>query len=400
MPLIQGGFSLTGTDTTRLIGIQQNPTLRMFENISVIQSDQFARALGLYGDVVMGQELKGVFASMTTPRHQLSSRKPGCVWRPKGGVRMNVEEFPTCPVEYMAEQCPDVFYGTCFERLFAPGNGVRDLAGTAEGQAILAQLFTRIFQGLGNDFFDLYNFANHPLIALANQEGFYKVDIEQWDNYIDQMLSGECGGIITLLDELAAMGQKGYDMDIPNADIDEAKNKYTGNFRTLVADIIANGSPELQVAVDTGVQVNGTTLYPIILATTPEFNNYREYISQMAPTNELSYRYMLTGMDGVTDINRNVLRLDNMPVVRWDAHVPFDRILGTQSHRVAVVLPGAFGVLHDVSDLKQWSGMGMMVEQSTRLADLGKIFMSTTFRWGAGISDTDFVSMASNILHP
>ncbi|WP_460235973.1 hypothetical protein, partial [Bacillus cereus] len=91
---------------------------------------------------------------------------------------------------------------------------------------------------------------------------------------------------------------------------------------------------------------------------------------------------------------------DGMPVIQWDAHAEFDALTGVQSHRVAIVAPGVFGVLHDVPSLDLFAGQGLMVEQSTRLQDKGKIFMTTNFRWGAGIANTDFVVMASNILHP
>jgi hypothetical protein len=53
-----------------------------------------------------------------------------------------------------------------------------------------------------------------------------------------------------------------------------------------------------------------------------------------------------------------------------------------------------------VADLQQWEGMGLMVEQSPLLRDKGRIDMTTTFRWGAGIANTDFMVMASKILHP
>ena len=97
---------------------------------------------------------------------------------------------------------------------------------------------------------------------------------------------------------------------------------------------------------------------------------------------------------------RNVLVVDNMPVIRWDAHVPFDKITGAKSHRMAIVAPGVFGVLHDVDDLKQWDDMGLMLEQSQMLKDKGKIYMTTTLRWGAAIADTNFVVMARTVLQP
>jgi len=398
MPVIEGGFGLTGTQTSRIITVQTESALNIFDGVAVQQRDQYARALGLYGEVILGRDLTGRFATFSTPKHLLSSRKMACAWNPKTGVRMNLEDFPTCPIEFDGEECPDVFYGTCFERLFAPGNGVRDLAGTAEGQALLAQMLRKIYQGLGNSFFDLYNFANHPLIEQANTGSFYNVGIEEWENYIDQMLSGECGGLITLLDELAAKGQNGYTMDIS---VNPSTGAFTGNIINLIEDLKASAGAELTTAIESGmIMPGGETRYPVILLTTAEFNAYKAYIRSLAGTNEMAYRYMLEGTDGTTKLMRNVLVYDNMPVVRWDACVSFDAITGADSHRAAIVAPGVFGVLHDVPDVRQWEGMGLVVEQSTQLKDKGKIFMNTTFRWGAGLADPNFVVMASNILHP
>ena len=400
MATIEGGFGLTNSGNARTISVQTETAMQIFDNIAVLETDRFARELGLYGHVVLGRDLKGRFGSFTTPKHLLSNRKNGCTWNPKGGMRMNVEEFPTCPVEFDGEQCPDVFYGTCFERLFGPGNDVRDFSATAEGQEVLAAMLTKIYQGLGNSFFDLYNYANNPMISTANTEGFYGVSVEEWEDYVDQMLSGECGGIITQLDELAAAGEAYYDMSIPLADVDVAAKKYTGNIIELLEDLKDQASAELQSAMDTGVMINGVNRMPIILLTPNLFRAYKAWITAQSGTNELAYRYTLERTDGTTMTSANMLMYDGMPVIRWDAPARFDAITGSLTFRAAIAMPGVFGILHDVSDLMQFEGMGLLIEQSTRLADKGKVFMTTNFRWGAGIANKDFVSHVSLVLHP
>lgn len=400
MPVIEGGFGLISTDSARRLTVNTETALTIFENVALAQRDQYARALGLYGDVSLGRDLEGRFASFDTPKHLWSTRKNGCTWNPKGGIRMGIETFPTCPIEFDGEQCSDAYYGTCFEKLFGPGNGRKDFSSTEDSQAVLAALLRRINLGLGNSFYDLYNFANHPLIDQANTEGFYRVSVPEWEDYLDQMMNDRCGGLITQLDELAARGVEGYDIDIPETDINEATGEFTSSFIDLVEDLKAAASAELQTAIESGMMVDGQLRYPVIMATPAEFNAYKAYIRSLAGTNELAYRYMLEGSDGTTRLMRNVLVYDNMPVVRWDAHVPFDKITGAQSHRVAIVAPGVFGVLHDVDELAQWEGMGLMVEQSMLLRDKGKVYMTTSLRWGAAIANTDFIVMASNILHP
>ena len=282
--MLEGGFGLTGDAAGRRITVQTESALNIFNNIAVLQTDQHARALGLYADVVLGSDLKGRFASFTTPKHLLSSRKNGCTWNPKGGMRMNVDEFPTCAVEFDGEQCVDTFFGTCFERLFGTGNQVRDFTATAEGQNLLAQMLTKIYQAMGNSQFDLYHFASHPLITQANAEAFYAVSINEWEDYTDQMLSGECGGLITQLDALAAQGERYYDMTIPTTDLNVATNKYTADPTVLFQNLRDQASPELTAMMDTGVYINGTNTMPVLLVTNDIFNAYKAWIAAKAGT--------------------------------------------------------------------------------------------------------------------
>lgn len=399
MAQIEGGFSLDQFGTTNRISVQTESAITLFDNVAVTQRDQHARALGVYGDVSLGRDLKGRFASFATPKHLLRARQNGCTWNPVSGLRMNVEEFPTCPVVFDGEQCPDVFYGTCFERLFAPGNGVLEMAGTAEGQAVLAAMLRKLYQGLGNSFFDLYNFANHPMITDANAGAFYRVGAQEWADFFAQMTGGDCGGLITLLDELATSGNPYYSEVIPVNDttgIKASTGEYMGNVVDLFESVKASASADLQIAMEDGF--NGQ--YPVMLVTRSIFNAYKDYIRSLAGTNELAYRFMLENSDGSTRMMKNVLMYDSLPVVLWEANNAFDRITGAQSHRVAITAPGNFGVLHDVDDLAQFDGMGLIVEQSRRVQDKGKIFMTTNFRWGAGIANTDFAVMHSTILHP
>ncbi len=399
MPVIEGGFNLEGGNSAR-IAVQTQTALTIFENTVITQCDQYARALGVYGDVVLGRDLEARFGSFSLPKHLFSSRKNGCTWNPKGGVRLNVESFPTCPIEYNGTQCPDAWYGDCFERLFSPGNGVTDMAGTPEGQTVLAATMRRVYQGLGNSFFSLYNFANHPLITDANTGGFYRAGIEEWTDYVDQMTSGSCGGLITQLDELANAGTTGFTVKIADADI-SAAGKFTGSFETLIQTLIDSASPELREAIASGVTMaNGQILYPVVMASASIFEAYKGYLKATYGTNELAYRYMIEGVDGVTPLTRNILMWDSLPVIRWDANSEFDSIVGTQSHRLAIVMPGVFGVLHNVDNLNEWEGMGLIMERSPLLRDKGRVDMFTSLRWGAGIADPKYVAMASLIRHP
>lgn len=398
MPVIEGGISFTRVGRNNLIEVPRNAAVTIFENTALLQRDVQARKLGLYGEVSLGQNLEASFASLSTPKHLWSNRKNGCAWNPKGGVRMNIDRFPTCPIEYDGEQCPDSLYNTCFESIFAPGLGVRSFGSTPEAQKLLAQILKKINIGLGNSFHDLAHFANHPLIKTANERGFYKVKIKEWEDYIDQMLSGNCGGLITQLDELKAKGKPGFTRELP---INTTTGAFSGDFLTELEKLKSDCSADMQTMIENGTTTeSGVNAMPIVLATAEVFNQYKNYLRALAPTNELAYRYLISGTDGTTNVLRNVLEVDGMPVVLWEANTGFDKITGAKSHRLAIVAPGNFGILHDIDNLKQFDGMGLVVEQDNSVKAKGKVYMTTTLRWGAGIADIDLVAMSSNIVHP
>ena len=399
MPMLEGGFVFDQSAAGNTIALQRESAMIVYDNVVATNTDQYARMLGLYSAVNLDRNLEGVFASLDTPKHLFSSRKKGCAWNPKGKVRMNVETFPTCPIQYQGEQCPDSWYDNCFEKLFYGGNGVTEMAGTPEGQRLLAKMIEAIYRGLGNSMFDLYNFAGHPLITNANTNGTYRVGADEWEDYTDQMLSGTCGGLLTQLDALKSEGVQGYTSDVP---YNTTTGAFSGTFADLFNTVKDSAGADFQTMIDNGVFINGVKRMPIILVTKSIYQAYKNFITAMAGTNELAYRYMIEGETGDPRLERNILMYDGLPVIQWEAVSKFDAILGTTSHRMAIVAPGNFGVLSNVQDLPgmQFNGMGLVIQQSPLLRDGGKYDMATHLRWGAGIANTDLAAMASTILHP
>ena len=403
------GITLNADRQGRVIEISTQAALQLFQRIAIMEQDLTLNQLGVFSHVHVKPGQPARFASLSTPSHVLSSRKNGCTWNPKGKMKMRVDTFPTCPVEYDGEQCPDAFYGDCVEGIFRPGNGVRDISGSPEGQALLLALLNRVYLGLGNSFSSLYHFANHPLIEDANTNGTYLADPLVWDDYYDQQTSGTCGGLVTALDALKEEGHANLNVQIADSDVD-ANGNFTGDIIDLLEALIAASSPELKVWIRNGAQTTGLTplqsqilrpvagkIYPVILLTEPEYRAYEQYLIQTFNGVPQIWEYFLTGANGNNIIMKNVLRYKGMAVVQWDEIGTFDAIVGTQSHRAAIVAPGAFGLAHDVQDLAQFDGMGLIVQQSSEVQYKGKIFMSTTFHWGAGIVDPTMVTMASNI---
>ena len=410
-PLTLGdsGITLDADRQGRYLELNTQAALRLFQKITVLEQDLTVNQLGLFSHIRVKPGQPARFASLSTPAHILSSRKNGCAWNPKGRTIMHVDEFPTCAVEYNGEQCPDAFYGDCLEAIFGPGNGVRDFDSSPEAQQMLIALLNRIFIGLGNSYSSLYHFANHPLIETANTDGTYLADPLVWDDYYDQQTSGTCGGLITQLDALKTEGRANYNVAIADGDVD-ANGNYTGDIIDLLEALIAASSPELKVWIKNGAMATGLTpiqtgvlkpvggkLFPVILLTESEYRAYEQYLIQTFSGVPQIWEYILTGQDGSRIILQNVLKYKGMAVVQWDEVGTFDSIVGTESHRAAIVAPGAFGLAHDVPDLAQFSGQGLRIEQSRRVRDKGMVFMDTTFHWGAGIIDPNMITMAANI---
>jgi hypothetical protein len=313
---------------------------------------------------------------------------------------MGLTEFDTCPIEYQGEQCPDAYWNSCYEALFEPGRGVRDLE-MGEIAEITAATMRQLAIGLGNSFFSLWNFANHPDITTADTGGTYLVDDTEWDDYYAQQVGSasrpvNCSGMVTILDELANAGQPGYTVDIPDADI--TAGAYTGDVVELFNDMIAAAKPELKTMARRGVGQGANRRYPVMLVTENIYQAYKDYLITTFPQIPTILQYFLTGISTGVSIVPGVLDFGGIPVVAWDAITAFDEIVGTTSTKIALVAPGTFGVASDVppSRLGQYQGMGLVMVQKLDPPDNGKIYMDTTLRWGAALADPDYCVYGRN----
>lgn len=398
-------FSTDSTGRTRYFTINTDSAIKFFEGIAIRQHDITANMLGLYGFIPLDGDLKARFATLTSTGHLWRKRENGCVWSPNGSVRNKLLEFDTCPIIYMGEECPDALYNTCFEKIFGAGNKVRDLMGSPEGEQLVMMMLNRIFIDLGNGFSELVHYANNPIIEQINSEGTYRVTPEEWKAYYTQQMSGSCGGLVTLLDQLRAEGEPGHTVPLPDGDFDDDDNFTGAETGRTIEDVfnalIDAAGYEFRQWIDHGVlMANGQRLWPTIKVTSKLYRAYENHIRQTFPQLLPTYNYMLTKSDGTGLLVPNALRFNNMAVTRWDEVGWFDNITGAVSHRAAIFAPGVLGVAHDVDDLKMFKGMGMQFIQ--RLDDpwMGKIFMSANLRWGAGIGSPDFITQAANITIP
>lgn len=391
---------LDRTRDTRYFEMRTEAMMRFFDKVSVKYGRVTDDMLGIYGRMNIGRDLKARIASLTTPNHLFSNRKNGCVWTPKGRVRLNTTEVETCPIEINMEQCPDGLWGDCMEMLFGTGNDVRDLRGTPEGEALFQQFLRQVFIGVGNSFFMYAAFSNHPMITTANTLGFYTSAQDQsnpWADFYDQMTSTTCGGYLTILDDLAAEGEPGYDVVISDQYLDTDGN-YTGDIIALMESMKEKTKGAFRAMVES--EQNPGQPRPIILLSRSLFKAYKEHIRTTYTGLSEGYRFLLQGKDGEVIRMQNVLEYDGLPVAHWDASTSFDSIVGSTSHRCALIAPGSFGIAANVDLGNQYEGMGMKILQRLEAPYQGKIYLDTTLRVGAAIADKDFVVYGSNLKHP
>jgi len=379
---------------SRYVDITTESTLRMFERFAIRERSIAANMLGIYASIPVGRNRKARFASISTPTHLFSSRKSGCTWSPKGGMRLNVQEINLEAIEADMEECPDAFYGTCLEQIFGTGNDVRDFLATEQGRGLFAQMMRRIFIGLGNSYSELVHFAQHPLISTINTAGTYAVPAEQWDDYFDQQTSGELGGIVTLLDALGDEGYAGHTDTIPLSDIDG--DDYVGDIFQLLNKLRELAKGEFRSWVTNGYYQT----YPVILLSAPLYRAYEDYLILTHPNTESAWRFTFTREDGAMLVMPNVLKFKSLPVYQWDEVNTFDAITGCKSFRACMTAPGNFGIAHDVENVGQMDGMGLQMVQKLDPEYKGKVFMSTTQRWGAGIGDAAFSTQIKRIIQP
>jgi len=380
------------------IKVRSGTWLNIFNKAAIIEGDVTNDMLGLYSRLLVDGEGKAKFGTIKTPHHLFRPRQNGCVWTPNGKIRMGLTEFDTCPIEYQGEQCPDAFWNSCFESLFTEGRGVRDLE-MGEIAQITTSAFRQLAIGLGNSFFELWNFANHPDIATADTNGTYLVDDERWEDYYAQQVGStsrpvNCSGMVTILDELANEGESGYTVEIPNADI--TAGAYTGDVVALFNQMVNAAKPELKTIARRGVGMGANRRYPVMLVTENIYQAYQDYLITTFPQIPTVLQYFLTGASAGVSTVPGVLNWNGIPVVSWDAITSFDEIVGTTSTKIALVTPGAFGVASDVGDLRQYRGMGLRMVQKTDPPDNGKIYMDTTLRWGAALADKDWLVYGRN----
>ena len=401
------GITLQVGPGTRSISVPTRSAITIFNKITLLENDMLKNELGLYTRVPIGSDKMARFGRIGPANHLLRARaNNGCSWDPTGRIRMATDEVATCPVQYQGEICPDALWNQCLEGIFGPGNAVHDLMGTPAGQQLFNMLLVRIYQGLGTSLSSLYHYANHPDLTTINAASSYPATTtaEEWaDYYTQQTQSGNCAGIVTLLDALGTQGYQQFAGEISEDDFDGTT--YTGDIKALLDSLVNSASPILKsMSVNGFRDGNGRVMYPMILLSPALYQEYEDYLitTGLNANQSTTWNYLLTKQDGTMQPMPGTLKYKGMPVIRWDEIGTFDHITGAVSHRAVLAAPGAFGIAAEPEGLPQdmYSGLGLNVLQRLEPPFMGKIYMHTTFRWGAFVPDLDLIVQKKRVFLP
>lgn len=400
--IFSGSYNNAGVATSNYVSVQTEANLNFFKKIAILRNRVALNSLGLYSFGTLGRNNKVNFASLSTPKHLLRLRTNGCTWNPVGKVVSRRSSFSLTPVEYNGELCPDVFYGDVLERIFGTGREVRDLMATTEGKALFMQLVNLTYAGLGNSFYELLDFGQHPLIEDSDTNGWYQGEDNVWGDFKAQQAA--MGGHLTIIDGLKDEGYEHLNVAITNDYFNSDFTKFTGLATALFDEVLRAQPNEMEIASNQP-NMNGMMPKPILLVSKDIYNSYEDYFTNKFDGLDAGMQYFLDRK--LEDLGLNtgvpvtgVLKYKGHWVVRMDAWDTYDKITNTKTYRCIAATPGVFGVGHDVDELNQYAGMGLQLTQKLEAPYQGKVYMDTTFKVGAGILHEDFLVNASRTFTP
>lgn len=410
-----GGIFFDNSPGFQTLQVETSTALNIFKKNTVINPALSANALGIYTFVPVGRDGEAHFGSFSTAKFTLRRRSAkGCVWNPKQcGINFTKQTISTCPIEHQSEVCADVLWDSCWEKLLAVGNGVKDLESTAESARFLAMALDSLNEGIGNDFWLLVTFGGHPYIEKANELGWWRqcgIDKKEWECFYEQQMA--CGGHLTMIDELKVVHKKeNFSIEIKDSDV--SGSKYVGDAMALFDELKENMTPDMALWHKT---MNSNGQDPIVGASNRDgkfiiavtqgiFDRYKKQLRQQYKNIPEGFYLTLYGESygcgecGNTRL-RGVLEYDGCIVVCMPEWTLFDKMTCVTSHRAMLLTPGVLGIAYDVSPSEQRTGMGLEVTKWDRAPYRGKTFMEMCFRVGASILDTEYMVSACKFIEP
>lgn len=382
-----------------VIQLDLQQSLSIFEGYAVRYTDLAANEMGLYTLQSVGNVDKVRWASLTNMSHVLTRRKNGCASPTKGQIYMNANESTLCPIEYNGKICSDVFWDTCFEKIFGVGMNIYDLLATPQGRQLFDAIVKKVYTAIGTSLHELAWFGNHPVIDLANDNNWFNRNspesIKAWVDYVDQQEA--CTGWATLMSELKALGHPNFNVNMSVGTEVDASGNWTGNPVTFFKKLVAAAPTILATEID-NITVGDK---PNIVVSKDIFNSYISYLETTFANIPESYYLQVTGMDGSTMRSRNVVMWNGYKIIKNNEFSQFDNLTGTKSHRAILSYPGVFGLAYDIPSLAgQYAGLGLVIWQDPDPSVNGLIKLKTAFKISPAILDTNLIAYSEYIHTP
>ena len=407
-----GSLFYDNTDTVQQIRIPRETALYLFEKASIITPSLSANALGMYTFAQVGADGEAEFGSFSVPQFSLRPGSRGCVWNPSSRkITFGTDKIPTCPLEMQEEICTDMLWNSCWKRLLGIGHDKLDWDSTPEAQILLAQLIKNKLIGMGRDLYYIVTWGGHPMIEVAHKEQYWKlcgIKEADWNAFYEMMMA--CGGHLTNIDGLGSDNSGDHDalgLDIPESHLD-ATGKYIGN-PTVLFDLLSdNQSSEMlayensmtsigQPAISGAANPDGLKIMPV---TPGIFNKYKKHLRQTFTNIDAGYYLTLYGetygCDSCGDRRvKNTLMYDDKLVVSMTSWDIFSKMTCIKHERAMLLTPGVLGIAYDVDVRDHMGGMGMKITSWKIDPHAGKTMMSTYFRIGTKVLDTNHIVSAT-----
>lgn len=390
-PISEVSFgNINGTD---IIAVPRDQAVILMRKYILKYASLETNPFGLYTLASVGNNKNLTFASLTPPKHVFQPRLNGCSWNAKGKIGMNQTKVTLNEIEYDGEQCPDALWGA-WEKLFGVGTDVINLRSGSGANALLDEFLELINVGLGNSFYELAEWGQHPIIEDAEANAWYPPDLEadEWDAYYGQQQAGV--GRMTLVDSLKDDGLTHFNVDIES--YLDADGNWTGDILDFFDSVIRARTTQFKVSENEF----GSTIKGIIEVDEATFDEYGRQLLTMYTTIPDQYLLFLNGENGQQLRLNNALKYKGYAVIPNTAWTAFDEITGTINRRAMLSYPKVHGLMYDVDALNQYSGMGMLVQQLPDFRLKGRMDFWTTLKFGTSILDHKFVVNASKIYVP
>lgn len=396
-----GNAFFSNTDSTNLLTIETGAALQILKDYAVLNPDLGANQFGIHSYVNVSNENKVQWGRFRAAENVARERDVTCTWNPGGGVQFSTESLNVCSKQHQTETCVGELMDSCWEKLLAIGVDITNISASAEGATLLGIILQKEYETIGNDYYKMAYFANHPTITESDTQNYWMQgsapDGDKWESFVTMLTQGDCGGIMTLAEyNKTVKGLNNFNVPIERTDV--SGSEYTGDALALIRKVIRSQPPSMKIWSKTRTSP-GMSTRPLISVTTGIYQKLLSEYTQMFNGIPQGYQLQTQGEYG-WQLMPGTLLVDGYWVIERDDWSILDAMTGMTSHIVMMTAPGVLGIASDVSPMKQFKGMGLIMTQHNVPPFLGKTYFHTNYKLATAILDTDYVVYGSLFLEP